>query len=80
MKTYQIILYDLVYKKVIEKVENFQASPAKSLEDRLYELQLHGYCVDEKPEVITRKANSDGRSLVIMIAESMSDYSYMAVL
>ena len=75
MKTYQILLLDKITKKV-EKIENFKGTK-ENLRRRLSILQ-RGYCEGKTPSVEEITVTSRGKGYQVLIAESDSDYSYMA--
>ena len=75
MKTYQILLLDKITRKV-EKTEDFKGTK-ENLRHRLSVLQRE-YCEGETPSVEEITVTSRVKECQILIAESDSDYSYMA--
>jgi hypothetical protein len=77
MKIYQILLYDRIERST-EDVEKFTGTEYE-LFLRLRELQL-GYCGDEKPTVTEIEVKSKGGLIRTLVAESDSDFCYMAAI
>ena len=79
MKTYQIILFDII-SKTTEKVKNFKRTE-KELKNELYKLQL-GYCEkgDKKPIVLNEQVKSNNETYNCLVAHSEVDYCYLSVL